>query len=320
MIPSLVTAPASEPLTAAEARTQCKLDDSNGEPSPAAPTAALASPAAPGNVDNGAHRYLTTFVTADGETEAGDATAAVTVADKTVNGQVSLTNIATGGALVTSRKVYRTVAAGSVYKLLTTIANNTATTYTDNIADSALGADAPSTNTTLNPELLTLISAVRERGEMATGRQFIRATWEIWLDRLPCSGWIDIPRPPLVSISSFKYYDTSGVLQTWDAANYVVSAPSGPRAARGRVVLADGINWPTLQYRPDAVRIQFLAGYGTTGASVPAILRQAMLLDLATLYTYRTNMVSGPVSALPLSATSAAIYRGFRVYPQQRAA
>lgn len=44
----------------------------------------------------------------------------------------------------TSRKLYRTVAGdGGDHKLVATIANNTATSYTDNIADGALGASAP---------------------------------------------------------------------------------------------------------------------------------------------------------------------------------
>lgn len=48
---------------------------------------------------------------------------------------------------VTARKLYRTTANGTQLKLLATIANNTATTYTDTTADGALGANAPGTDT-----------------------------------------------------------------------------------------------------------------------------------------------------------------------------
>ncbi len=68
--------------------------------------------------------------------------------------QVSLTNIAVGGPTVTSRKVYRTVAAGSQLKLLTTLSNNTTTVYTDSTADASLGANVPTTNTALISALL----------------------------------------------------------------------------------------------------------------------------------------------------------------------
>jgi hypothetical protein len=115
---------------------------------PDASAAALASAGA-GNVDNGTHSYKVTFVTALGETEAGTVSNIVTVADKTVNGKVALTSIPTGDGTVTQRKIYRTVAGDAApWKLLTTLADNTTTTYTDNTADASLGANAPSTNGT----------------------------------------------------------------------------------------------------------------------------------------------------------------------------
>jgi hypothetical protein len=61
--------------------------------------------------------------------------------------QVNLTGIPIGPSGTTQRKVYRTVAAGSQLKLQSTIANNTATTATDNVADGSLGANAPVTDT-----------------------------------------------------------------------------------------------------------------------------------------------------------------------------
>lgn len=115
------------------------------------PNAALAGAGA-GNVDNGVHIYQVTFVTAGGETGgATGLTTSATVADKAVDGKVSLTGIETGlSGWVTARKIYRTVAGGSTYKLLATISDNTTTTYTDNIADASLGATMPTTNTALD--------------------------------------------------------------------------------------------------------------------------------------------------------------------------
>jgi hypothetical protein len=105
---------------------------------PTAPTAALGSGA--GNVDNGAHLYKMTFVTAIGETSLGTASGAVTVIDKTTNGKVELTALpvdVSGRAI--SRKLYRTAAGGTDYFYLATITNNIQTTYQDNIADASLG-------------------------------------------------------------------------------------------------------------------------------------------------------------------------------------
>lgn len=114
---------------------------------PGACAAALAGAGA-GNVDNGTHAYKVTFVTAEGETQAGNAVTA-TVADKTANGQVAVSSIPTGTAgVVTARKIYRSKAGGGPYYLLTTVADNTTTTYTDNTADASLGALEPVYNAT----------------------------------------------------------------------------------------------------------------------------------------------------------------------------
>ena len=305
----LVTAPTVEPVTGAEARSHLRLDDEAGEPAPVAPTVALASPAVAGNVTNGAHRYLVTFVTADGETEAGAISASVTVADKTVNGKVELTAIPIGGAGVTSRKVYRTEAAGSTYLLLATISNNTASTYTDNIADASLGAQAPTTNTTVDPYVTNLITAARERAEVATRRQLLQATWDLFLDAWPCDGTIEIPKPPLSSVTHVKYTNTSGTLTALTVTtDYLVSAPAGPRCRRGRVTLAYGQSWPSIREIADAIVVRFVAGYGATASTVPKLLRQAMLVDMGTLHEHRDDAVDD----MPVHPLAKRIYDSYR--------
>jgi len=104
---------------------------------PAAPTATLI--AAAGNVDAGDHRYFVTFTTPDGETSKGALSATIT-ADAS-HGQVQLTNIPISTDYrVTGRKIYRTIASSPVYyfKLLTTINDNTTTTFIDNVSDANL--------------------------------------------------------------------------------------------------------------------------------------------------------------------------------------
>lgn len=64
-------------------------------------------------------------------------------ANNTAVSVINVTAIATGGTAVTQRKVYRSAANTAQLKLLTTIANNTATTFLDTQADSTLGANAP---------------------------------------------------------------------------------------------------------------------------------------------------------------------------------
>lgn len=58
-------------------------------------------------------------------------------------GKGNVTSIAVGPTGTTERKLYRTVKNGATFKLVTTIADNSTTTYLDNIADLSLGADLP---------------------------------------------------------------------------------------------------------------------------------------------------------------------------------
>jgi hypothetical protein len=87
---------------------------------------------------------------------------------------VALTNIPIGSAAVTSRKVYRTAAGGSQLKLLATIANNTATTYTDTTADASLGVNIPTSNTTSAAQVS--LTGIPVGGSTVTGRKVYRTT------------------------------------------------------------------------------------------------------------------------------------------------
>ncbi|MDP8231029.1 MAG: hypothetical protein P9L93_08045 [Candidatus Gorgyraea atricola] len=112
------------------------------------PSAATATAQAGSGLEIGSYYYRITFVTAEGETARGsNGTVATTTSG---NQQVGLTNIPTGSAHVTARKIYRcTVGQGyDRTKYVATISNNTTTTYTDTTADASLGASSPKFNTT----------------------------------------------------------------------------------------------------------------------------------------------------------------------------
>ena len=277
--------PATEPVTIAEVMAHCRIDAENQEPAPGVITVALGSGA--GNVDNGVHRYLCTFVTADGETQGGDISAAVTVADKTVNGKVSLSAIPIGGSIVTARKIYRTAAGGSVYYLLATIADNTTTTYTDNTADSSLGAQVPSANTTGDPLLSMLIASARQRAETVLKRYLITQTVDLYLDSFEER---EIKLPPMQSVSAITYVDTDGVTQTLAADQYLVDAVSVP----ARITPAYGVTWPSVRYHNNAVKIRFIAGYGTASA-VPQCIKNWMLMRIKQLYDQRDMVNVGNI-------------------------
>lgn len=112
------------------------------------------------DISNGTTTYSDTLADASlGSTEVGAATALYLAAD--------LSSIPVGPSGTTSRKVYRTVANGSTYKLLTTIANNTTTTFTDTTADASLGATAPTVDTS---------GLVTQSGDVAAGSTTVLVT------------------------------------------------------------------------------------------------------------------------------------------------
>lgn len=171
-------------------------------------------------------------------------------------------------------------------------------------------------------ELTRLICAAEERGEAATGRAYLTQTWELVLEDWPDADWIELPKAPLQSVTSVKYYDTAGVQQTWAATNYTVSAPAGPRAARGRIGLAYGMTWPSLYGQTIGnVTIRFVAGYGAAASSVPDLLKVAALLELGTLYANREGLLvmQGGV-AVPMPMGVADIYRMYASPVTQRLA
>lgn len=299
-------AAATEPLTVHEAKQHAQLDETNAEPAPGAITVALASPAIAGNVTAGAHRYLATFVTADGETEAGTVSASVTVADAAVNGKVELTAIPLGGSLVTSRKLYRTAAGGSTYLLLATIANNTATVYTDNIADASLGAGAPATNTTTDPVLNILIASARAHAEQELGRRLVTQTRDYYFRAFPCGylSWREDPSryaiilPPIQSVSAITYTDVDGVTQTLAADQYLVDANSKP----ARIEPAYGVAWPGTRDQSAAVKVRAVVGYGAASA-VPACVKSWMLMRIKTLWDNRQSLTVGANGLVEIPAT-----------------
>lgn len=165
----------------------------------------------------------------------------------------------------------------------------------------------------------SLITAARQYVEERTGRQLISATWTQTFDRFPTCGplWqIELDRPPLLSTTTaggfgITYFDSDGTSTTMPSSDYRV-VNSGHK---GRVTPAFGASWPSTRYQTDAVTITYKAGYGTTAASVPKAIKQAILLYIELLYDElrgtgegKTKSVQEAIDRL-LSPYDAANYR-----------
>lgn len=119
----------------------------------AAPTVALAGAGA-GNVTNGTHVVAYQYITAGGVTGIGPASTAVNVTDNTTNGQIAASVIAVGNQFTTGRDVCMSKSGTTTPLYLVAaspvIANNTATTYTINVADAGLTVACGTTNTAID--------------------------------------------------------------------------------------------------------------------------------------------------------------------------
>jgi uncharacterized phiE125 gp8 family phage protein len=157
--------------------------------------------------------------------------------------------------------------------------------------------------------ITAMIQAVREQAEHETGRALITQTWERVLDAFPAVE-IELGRMPVDAISSIKYLDGTGAQRTLGSSLYTLDADTAP----GWVLPVAGAAWPATADSANAVRVRFTAGYGASGAAVPAAVRAWMLLHLGALYRQREAFAAGqPVAPLP-DRFVAALLDGVRVY------
>jgi uncharacterized phiE125 gp8 family phage protein len=144
--------------------------------------------------------------------------------------------------------------------------------------------------------------AAREHVETLTHRPLITQTWDLTLDAFPC-GVLELPLPPVSSVTSISYIDQAGDTQTWDAALYRVDLPSGPFAGPARIQPIYGGTYPITQAVTNAVTVRFVCGFGSTALSVPASLRHAIKLLVAHWYDTGRGpvQIGNIVQSIPLT-------------------
>jgi uncharacterized phiE125 gp8 family phage protein len=166
--------------------------------------------------------------------------------------------------------------------------------------------------------VIRLVRAARLMGERYTQRAFAEQTRERWLERFP-PGNIWLPYPPLLEVLSVSYTDTGGTVQALtEGTDYLVTAPSGPMAGPGAVVLMPDTSWPSTRTQPDAVKVQYSCGYLAVDGSpadleIPADLVHGMLLVIGEFYKQRSESVQG-ISSSRAFRTAVDLWDGYRVY------
>ena len=134
----------------------------------------------------------------------------------------------------------------------------------------------------------TAVSMVDVTGVL--GKAMITQTWGEWF--APNPSQIVLSLGPIQSVSAIKYYDTDNALQTDKLSNYFVLGTSG----RTTIKPKSGYNWPTTFTRDDAIKIEYVIGYGDTFRDVPSTVRHALFMLVAHYYENRENELIGTVS------------------------
>lgn len=152
--------------------------------------------------------------------------------------------------------------------------------------------------------IAALITAARVYAERITGRALISQQWRLYLDRWPAGQCIWLPLGQLLSVDGLSYVQTDGTAVAWvpsspvgdlqDADGATVAHISTTSEVGGAIVLPVYQSWPSAQLRAsDAISVLFTAGYGVAAADVPAPIRHAILMLVATWYDNREAVQTG---------------------------
>lgn len=140
----------------------------------------------------------------------------------------------------------------------------------------------------------TMVGSACEMVEQLTGRALLEQTWELSLDSFPT--YFELTRIPLQEITSIKYTDSAGVVQTMQSTDYTVSDDDFDFA---KVYPAYGTTWPSSRGDVGNVKVRFVSGYADA-ASIPESLRSWMKLSVGAQYENREAEVIERGSVLTL--------------------
>jgi uncharacterized phiE125 gp8 family phage protein len=140
--------------------------------------------------------------------------------------------------------------------------------------------------------ITALIVAAREYCEAIDWCAYLTQTIELWLEDWPLDDEIELPRPPLQSVTKIEYYDVNDVKYTLPTTVYAADVVSVP----GAIVLRYLQTWPTIVLREyNAICVTYVAGWDTP-AYLPQVIKQAILLLVGHWYENREATTIGAVS------------------------
>lgn len=128
--------------------------------------------------------------------------------------------------------------------------------------------------------ILSLIAVAREHLERETGLCLIERPMRLYRDGWPETGPLPILHGPVKSVMAVTVYDGNG-----DAAQMAIEGHRLDGASHPARL------WLVIRPAPGAalngIEIDFIAGFGPTGAQVPDALKRALLMHVALMFAFR---------------------------------
>ena len=170
------------------------------------------------------------------------------------------------------------------------------------------------TSTNEDDLILDYIASARQMAEDITGRKFINQTLTGYVDSfgrgnvhgkwwtgtqtgtyfthlLDGKAFVDFDWTPVSSITQVDTIDDDNVETVYDSSNYYLENYDDDMPAR--MHLNNNATLPTDFRAQNAVKVQYVAGYGATRSSVPQKLRHAIKMMTAVLYNKRGDCEDG---------------------------
>lgn len=130
-----------------------------------------------------------------------------------------------------------------------------------------------------------MIDAATQAAENETNRSLINRTLRL---KQYAALKIELPKPPLVSVSSVKLIDEDGVETTLTTDDYSIDD----------VCLVPEICLDSIGSNK-YIQVDYVAGYGTAADDVPTPIIKWMLCYINTLYEFREQFISNSLNDLP---------------------
>lgn len=151
------------------------------------------------------------------------------------------------------------------------------------LAEAKKQLELPQSDSSHDDHLARLIQSAREQWEHDTDSCCLTQTLKLNLPQF--SEEIVLPKRPIQSITSIKYYNTINTQQTVSTAIY--SLDQACRTIRLNYLQL----WPMGLSRWDAVEVLYVAGYPSAGL-VPAIHKQAILFLVGKYFENRDLLMN----------------------------